>query len=511
MSKKDIKPTIDFLNSVSPTFCMAKWMKPVLSLNSGIVAACCLSKDEPIDPKGIEDEPWRLVNPPNFYNQRKDLLEGRAPKSCYYCEYTNAFYNSDPSERIFKSQDSMSDEEKQRVLAAGAEKPIVPSYLEVSFSNKCNLKCIYCEASSSSSIMDEAKKYGPFAILSSSNSEYESRRRGLRFFDDDKNPYKDAFWKWFPKVSQQIYTFRVTGGEPLLCEDTYRVMDFYAETKHPNTEFIVNTNLMIGEDYLKKFCEKLERLDVKKVSLITSVDTFDQDAEFIRNGFDWQIFLRNLKSMMKQFPKIDISITATFSIFSLFSFSKFLDTFDELKELRPENPISLNTYPLFGPAHLSIRYLGDEFRHYVKEIKERIKISKLTEYEKKLLEITLAEYGKDCELDWLVQANKSQFYWHIEQLQERRNFDFITTFPHLKEYYKGCEDDGLELLKLYLNKPEKQSTDYLKARLNFLEVLKALPKQLIEFLEDKLPPSLTAEKYILNEMKESKLKLMGKG
>jgi hypothetical protein len=42
---------------------------------------------------------------------------------------------------------------------------------------------------------------------------------------ESHNPYVEAFWQWWPTLYPELEHFRMTGGEPLLDKNTYRVFD----------------------------------------------------------------------------------------------------------------------------------------------------------------------------------------------------------------------------------------------------------------------------------------------
>ena len=52
--------------------------------------------------------------------------------------------------------------------------------------------------------------------------------------NSELNPYTEAFWKWWPDLYKDLNTFRITGGEPLLSKDTWKVLDYIIETETPN-------------------------------------------------------------------------------------------------------------------------------------------------------------------------------------------------------------------------------------------------------------------------------------
>ena len=44
---------------------------------------------------------------------------------------------------------------------------------------------------------------------------------------------KEEVWKWFKEAVKEMYTFRITGGEPLLRKHTNKVIDYLRENQQP--------------------------------------------------------------------------------------------------------------------------------------------------------------------------------------------------------------------------------------------------------------------------------------
>jgi hypothetical protein len=76
--------------------------------------------------------------------------------------------------------------------------------------------------------------------------------------NNQDNPYVNAFWKWFPDMYSQLKQFRITGGEPLLNKNTFKVLDYIIENPNPNLTFSVNTNMNVPDELYNKFIEKLK-------------------------------------------------------------------------------------------------------------------------------------------------------------------------------------------------------------------------------------------------------------
>jgi len=478
MDKDILNKTIEILDSVSPTFCTAKWLQPTLNLNTGTAASCCLGTFHPIKAEGIKDEPHRLVNPEAVYQDRKELLTGVKSKSCMVCLKIGAFDKTEPNERIYRSSEDWSHNELHRIEEAGATKPVVPSSLEVTFNNKCQFKCLYCEAPTSSAIMDETNKFGPLPIETQSNSKSYWDKRSFTFYDDDSNPYKDAFWDWFLEHSKELYIFRITGGEPLLSEDTFKVLEFFEQNPHPNLKLVINTNLGVSKSFLDKFAERLKNLgkdNLKEITIVTSVDTYGKDAEFVRYGLKWDVFVKNTEFLLLNFPNINMSITSTFTIFSIFNFPKLITEVERLKSLRPSRPIHLSTYPLIVPMHLGIQYLKDYFQDEFELIRQTLNNSNLTDFEKDLIKRSINVYGDDDENDYHRGYMIAQFYWHITEIERRRKVDMLSYHPQLKEFYSRAKESSEYIINYWLDCIERNQFIHegqIELLFNFLRVTK---------------------------------------
>ena len=99
--------------------------------------------------------------------------------------------------------------------------------MEVSFSNACNFACSYCSPEISSKWMEDINKYGQYPTKHGAhNLDYLKSSGKYPYKHSEDNPYVTAFWKWFPDLYKTLQTFRITGGEPLLTKDTFKVLDY---------------------------------------------------------------------------------------------------------------------------------------------------------------------------------------------------------------------------------------------------------------------------------------------
>ena len=146
--------------------------------------------------------------------------------------------------------------------------------------------------------------------------------------NNQENPYVDAFWKWFPDMYGQLKQFRITGGEPLLNKNTFKVLDYIIENPNPNLTFSVNTNMNVPDDIYNKFIEILkiilENKKIHHLQIFTSAEAYGKQAEYIRYGMNYNQWIANIELMLQEVPSAGVSIMSTYNILSVLSYKDFL-------------------------------------------------------------------------------------------------------------------------------------------------------------------------------------------
>ena len=219
----------------------------------------------------------------------------------------------------------------------------MPKYLAVSFSSFCNFKCSYCTLESSTKLQDEITEYGPFDSFIYNSIQSAISRNSLPDNNSETNIYLKSFWRLWPTLYKNLHTFKISGGEPLLINDTFTILDYIANHEDPNTNLRleINTNLGVGEIIIDKLINKLEYLinenKIKEVFINASIDTICKQAEYARFGLNESIFWLNVNTILTRLPKININIIATYTIFSLLNFKGLLNKIYELNTLHNNN------------------------------------------------------------------------------------------------------------------------------------------------------------------------------
>ena len=230
------------LEKVSPSFCLAKWSQVTLHLQNGQTHSCHHPPTHKVPLEELSSNPAALHNTKEKIEQRRAMLRGEKPEPCHYCWNAEEASAENLSDRVFKSSRTWAMPFMEETLKEPLSDKIPPRYLEVSFGHKCNFKCSYCAPHISSSLMEEAKRFGKYPVEDAHDLKWLDQSGLTPIHPDKPNPYVDAFWKWLPEIYQDLRVLRMTGGEPLVNPNTFKLLDYMKN--HPSThlDFGMNSN-----------------------------------------------------------------------------------------------------------------------------------------------------------------------------------------------------------------------------------------------------------------------------
>lgn len=336
--KSKYKSTKKILDKVSPSFCIAKWKQVSIHLHLAKNHSCHHPNLHTINLDEIENNPSALHNTRHKKNSRREMLAGIKTQECSYCWEQEEISNGTISDRFKKSETSWAMPFLEEVLEAGWSKDIDPSYLEVSFSNQCQLACVYCSANFSSTIENQQLKSG--------------------LLKDKVTPdpvYYTTFWQWLKQIHKTLLHFRITGGEPFLHPELGQLHDFFLEHDCSHLIFSINSNLSLPTDTVRKgiapFFELKKKSKLKKLSLFTSIDGDDEIASKIRKGLNTELFWNNIEFLLFDL-NLPVVIMVSFGNQSIGHFEKLISKVVKLRERGGEISISINI--LRSPSEYSL-------------------------------------------------------------------------------------------------------------------------------------------------------------
>lgn len=434
------------INDVSCSFCTAKWLQTTLYLQNGFNHSCHHPSPHKIPVEEVEKDPAALSNSNHKKAIRKQMLEGVRPSECDYCWRIEDLDNEYFSDRHYKTSDYWAWDRFDEIAKSNPSDNVNPSYLEVSFSNVCNFKCAYCSPEVSSKWLEEIKQWGPYPTTQSNhNLEWLKKVGRYPYKHSDDNPYVNAFWKWFPDILPTLKVFRITGGEPLMSKDIWKIFDYLRNNPQPSLELAINSNLCVETKLFDRFIEEIQTLDncVKKIDIYTSLESVGEQAEYVRFGLKFDQWCSNVKTILSKTTH-DVLIMTTVNALSV---STMVDFLELIMEFRREfntsfekNRIPISVNYLRWPPYLDARILPKDMKliladNIYNKAENCTKYFSQDKYARIYLE-ELDQIKRFC--DYLLQEEdytqqRTDFVDFIREYDKRRSTNFIKTFPEISK------------------------------------------------------------------------------
>lgn len=347
------------LDKVSPSICGAKWYNATIWLGMGGTTSCHHPPFHQIDLEEIKTNPSAIHNTKEKKEQRKQMLSGERPKGCEYCWTLEDIDENVISDRVYKSI-IYDDEEILGLKKIGSEADIDLKTLEISFDRNCNFACSYCNSSFSSRWAKEMRTEGPFKNLIHEDTKAFNHNsdKEFKWENEEENPVLAAFWRWWPNLSKSLQELRVTGGEPLLSQQFWKLLEKMIEEK-PSFSFATNSNLGVPESLINKLITQSKKIE--NFDLYTSCETVGEHAEYIRDGIKYDYFCENIEKMISESGFRSINIMMTINALSMFKMTEFLDQILKWKSIS-DRTVTFTLNILRFPAFMSCLTLPDEMR-----------------------------------------------------------------------------------------------------------------------------------------------------
>jgi organic radical activating enzyme len=441
-------------NQLGPSLCLAKWQQVSLHLPTGLTNSCYHPPLHEIDAKLLIDNPSALHNTVHKKDQRKIMLRKERPEECSYCWTQEDLGNL--SDRHYRSGEPWAAEHFDRIISSTGEEDEIPSYVEVNFNHACNLRCSYCSPQFSSTWADEIARYGAYPTSNPHNepSYFADRRRPIPSRED--NPYVNAFWEWWPSLYPKLKHFRMTGGEPLMDRNTYRVFDYVLAFPKPDLHIAVTSNFSVEEklwlqylNYVGQLCKTNIEHFMQYVSLDSGIQAH---AEYIRHGLDFMKVAGRVDMFLRQIPyRNSLTFIITMNNLNILGLKNLLQS---ILTLRKKYSITyqrvwFDTPMLRQPSWQSLQILPPVYANRLQDVvnwmKENLETDSdpfkgFKDYEVQRLQRVVDWMRESSKLDQeYVTMQRADFYRFFSEHDKRRGTWFLNTFPEMKEFWDECK------------------------------------------------------------------------
>jgi len=436
-------------NEVSPTFCLAKWHHTTINLHMGQTHSCYHPPPHDIPLDELRTNPSALHNTSRKKAEREQMLNGQKPDGCKYCWNVESLGPTHISDRHIRNASIMTKDRFHEIRNNSWDYNVRPEYIEVAFSSECNFKCGYCHPRHSTSFFNEIKNHGPYSMVKNHRSDID----WFKIYEEDTNPYVDAWWKWWPDVSKTLNILRITGGEPLMHRSTWHLFDLLRAEPLPQLELNINSNLGVKSAMVERLVENVNDVvsngKIRKFKLFTSLDTWGARAEYLRTGLKLDLWEQNMDTYLVG-TGADLTFMCTFNILTVTSFTDFLAKVLEWREKynTPEhNKIRFDTPYLKEPLQYDMHILPKaEFLPYFDSTLEFIKQNlddadntKFTTLEYEKFRRVRDYFATEQYSEERVAEGRRDFHNWFDEYDRRRGVSLLNTFPEMTNFYNLCK------------------------------------------------------------------------
>jgi len=337
------------------TACAHPWEWYSIDTGLGMWRICPRQQYQPLESGEIQ-----FNNHAPLQELRKALVAGEKHPACNDCWQSEASGGDKSYRKVFES-----DIWPER--GTSAIKTMGPKWVEIKFSNLCNIKCLTCH-SICSSLWEEDVGFSDTALS------WMNR-------DIDPKETRQQYFKWIKDNYNDIQSIQLFGGEPVIHEDFYPLLDLILNAPKDATkkQISYSTNGYWPAKFKTKHYEYLERLfnAGHTVFVRFSIDGVGEQGEYVRTNFNWDNFQINFKEYYNEWyghPQITrMRCNVALSILNI----QYLDTICQW--LDDNTP---GVVPHYNFVSKPSKFYMKEYGNKLKRVKELVAKQDFRQYKK---------------------------------------------------------------------------------------------------------------------------------
>ncbi len=398
MSKADVPKS-----KLPESFCPAPFN--TLHLHpQGKWRVCCISQEN------LDTDPATSWNSEKTQKMRQEFLEGKKPDACISCWHKEDLGGTSQRQRLQQALTYKDIAKKSQELNPYNKKMDLDSllYMDLSFSNRCNLKCRFCGPHNSSNWHGDSQQ-----LLKQDSKFWEKMFTAeQRVFDADV----DGLLKFINQTPNLKY-LEIKGGEPFIDEKHLLFLkELVKSGRASNLILTITTNgTLIHDDYFEYLKE------FEAIYMTCSVDGTGKVYQYVRGG-SYSLENHVVPNLVKlnTLKNLRLNIHFTLCNYNIFEIQSTYDWFLELKDKLP----IVNRWQygiLYGPQPLSHLALPKEFKESIIE-----NIDSRNEDLKKIIKTLI----RTSDSEYYTSGKALKDFWkYTNQLDELRNESLLEIEP----------------------------------------------------------------------------------
>lgn len=449
----DLDSRQEFLLKESKTFCMYPWIH-IHAFPTGEAYPCCHAEINHSVGNCRNKTLEQIFYDAPMQKLRNDMLNEIPNPTCNRC------YEQEQM-GLFSGRRSANKHHGHGIKKVDSN-PFELTYWDIRFSNLCNLSCRTCgnifssswyqdqqkmiEALFISSFKDVADPSWPavesledFLQLPLSVQKKCAETHGLRvpseLLESNKKTatplvyagrWETDMWEQLEPHLDYVEQIYFAGGEPLLMEEHYNILEELLKRERFDVRLIYNTNFTHTRLKTRSVFDYWKEFD--RVAIGASLDAEGARAEYIRHGTKWDTVLRNREEMLEKCPQIDFYISPTLSILNALHLPDFHRSWVDKGLIRAQD---LNVNILQGPADYRIDIASPRYKEKI-----RAKYQEHLEWLRPLDHLERATVGFRSALNFLDNDNSAllpDFWKKVHMLDRIRGENIFESLPELAD------------------------------------------------------------------------------
>lgn len=418
----------DNLLKRNKAFCILPWIH-MHAWPDGRAMPCCIADSDQPFGNVKENSIKEVWNSDKYKELRLAMLNGEkldCCKRCYELEDSTYIWTLRKNHNQWFGDKHFDLVEKTN--ADGSIDEMRMAYMDIRFSNICNMKCRTCGPELSSlHAQEHGELYGKHEVANI------LKNNGSNIVNVAK--HKD-FWNELQQYLPDVEEVYWAGGEPLITDEHYKILDHWIDIGKTDVRLRYTTNfsnLRFKQksiiDYWKEFPD---------IQVSASLDAMGARAEFMRFGTVWDTVERNRQEMLEHLPNIHFELTPTISIYNAWNWPDFhMDWVERglvdiencrLNMLTDPDFMRLDNIPNDYKIELRSKYIDYKAWAYDK-IKDRIATNPA------VVKDVLGKIDSVIQFMNTGKLNKDklkQFFDKNHGLDQHRKEDFWSTFPEME-------------------------------------------------------------------------------
>ena len=414
-------------------FCVAPFVN-MWYRNSGdyyVMRPCCETRTDGFYWKEKNEETGKLDMFDQYWNSeyikdiRKSMMENKPHKICTDCvaiENKTGRRHRDDYKRYLQDKD-----DSVEMNTESGNQWNSPLTLDYRPSNLCNLKCRMCGPGSSTEWAKE--------IDNNINGEYNELRKmsdgtEVYYFDNnksrlyDKNLTFDNQYKNVPLKNIRRAAF--LGGEPLLQNETFEIMSYWAENNNTDIRVNITTN---GTNFTKQWIDLFKKFT--NIKIVLSSDGVDDTFNYIRTNANWNKVKENITEIAK-IKNIEVVYSYTIQMYNSFNLVNILDF---LRKWNADHTYLRDFDEHFAErvqqTYLSTALLDNKDRNSImSDLGSYIsKHPEMTRLGHEMMDVLQADTGRT-----VSEAERKYFSDYTAKLDKVRKTNLVDLDPRFKKY-----------------------------------------------------------------------------